>query len=181
MREVANGLLGLEAARHVRLMVVLAVVAFLAAASGAAAKPALSPGVQVDPGSPASKQYAIPLAQARAGGTSGGSGSGTLFGSGITRAAPASSTPAAPRPRTPASRARRAGGPTGGDKGSGAVAQSGQVTAAPGARVPAPGRLAGGGAGIAWMLGVAALVLALGGLGGAALARHSRGSSTLTS
>ena len=180
MREVANGLLGLEAARHVRLMVVLAVVACLAAPSVAAAKPALSPGVQVDPGSPASKQYAIPLAQARAGGTSGGSGSGTLFGSGITRATPASSTPAAPRPRTPASRAR-AGGPTGGDKGSGAVAQSGQVTAAPGARVPAPGRLAGGGAGSAWMLGVAAIVLALGGLGGAALARHSRGSSTLTS
>jgi hypothetical protein len=31
------------------------------------------------------------------------------------------------------------------------------------------------------MLGVAVLVLALGGLGGAALARHSRGASTRTS
>ncbi len=74
-----------------RLLVVVSGVAILGAVSTAA--PAAASGVVVDPGSPAGKEYAIPLAQARGQGTrpgtpgandqpSGGQ-SGGLFGQGI--------------------------------------------------------------------------------------------------
>jgi hypothetical protein len=46
----------------------------------------LEPGVHVDPGSPAAKQYALPLNQARAigrGGAGPGAGASPLFGAGI--------------------------------------------------------------------------------------------------
>jgi hypothetical protein len=46
----------------------------------------LEPGVHVDPGSPAAKQYALPLNQAREIGRGGGAGAGassSLFGAGI--------------------------------------------------------------------------------------------------
>ena len=62
-------------------------------------------GVHVDPGSPAGKQYAIPIASAR-GETSGGKGSGSgssappLFGVGVT----ASTTTSATTTKTPAVR-----------------------------------------------------------------------------
>jgi len=74
-----------------RLLVVVSGVAILGPATMAA--PAAASGVIVDPGSPAGKEYAIPLAQARGQGTrpgtpgangqpSGGRG-GALFGQGI--------------------------------------------------------------------------------------------------
>jgi len=44
----------------------------------------LPPGVHVDPGSPAAKEYSIPLATAR-GAPAGSSSSGQLFGAGITK------------------------------------------------------------------------------------------------
>lgn len=59
------------------------------AAVGSASPPlaaALEPGVHVDPGSPAAKEYAIPLTQARQtgqGGSTRSGSSGTLFGAGI--------------------------------------------------------------------------------------------------
>lgn len=168
----------------------IALVSLLLPVAGpahAAAAPPLPAGVHVDPGSPAAKEYAIPLAQARG----GAAGRGQLFGSGITRAPSTSTTSttsssttggttsaavttkARPRPRAhhgSGSRPRSSPKP-----------QVRDVTSAPAAELSGSTRPAGGGAGIAWMLGVAALVLALGGLGGAVLARYSRGTSTRTS
>jgi hypothetical protein len=182
------------------------VCAFLlgAGASTAAASGPPAPGVHIDPGSPVAKEYAIPLAQARAG---SGSSGGQLFGKGITPAqsttpAPVTPPPAAAAPAAePATEtaggvhaarhahraaghhpgARRRARPThrAADRGT----QVAAATAAPAsAELSASSRPSGGGgAGIEWMVGVAALVLALGGLGGAVLARHSRSASTPTS
>ena len=65
------------------VLAVLAVSLFISTQSAAA----LEPGVHVDPGSPAAKQYALPLNQAREIGRSGaGQAAGTspsLFGAGI--------------------------------------------------------------------------------------------------
>ena len=68
------------------VLAVLAVSLFISTQSAAA----LEPGVHVDPGSPAAKQYALPLNQAREIGRGGaGPATGTspsLFGAGITAA-----------------------------------------------------------------------------------------------
>jgi len=93
----------------------LAILAFVAAPGATAAEP----GVHVDPGSPAGKEYAIPLDQARndatpsGGGHSGARGSSpgsALFGQGI---------------RPPASSSHSKGGSAGGG------ARGGSSTAAP--------------------------------------------------
>jgi hypothetical protein len=175
-------------ARRVCLrLIMFASAGVLAAGSSAAAS--ITPGVHIDPGSPVAKEYAIPLAQARGGAGGGGSASGQLFGSGITRAPRAASTspvPAAgdgsvavaPKPRRSVSL---------GGAGHLAAVPPPQLggpdrTARGGAGIlPGPDRNAGGGAGIIWMLGIAAAVLALGGLGGAALARFGRRTSARTS
>jgi hypothetical protein len=55
-------------------------------ATSAQAAEALEPGVHADPGSPAAKEYALPINQARQTGAAsghGGSGSAALFGAGI--------------------------------------------------------------------------------------------------
>ena len=82
----------------------------------------LPPGVHADPHSPAAKEYAIPLQQARQGGTgtvshssksrhtrqsssgssTAGSASGSLFGAGIARSGGGSSSAASTPPRRPA-------------------------------------------------------------------------------
>ena len=88
-----------------------------------AATPTQNPssGVHVDPGSPAAKQYAIPLSTAR-GGPAGTSGAGSLFGAGISRktsstatAGPtrASSTPTGTADTTPGSAAPTVSAATG--------------------------------------------------------------------
>jgi len=184
---------------HASVMLLAAGLLLAVASSTALAKQSPPPGVHLDPGSPAAKEYAIPLAQARAGGGSGGSGSGQLFGHGITRApsppasAPVTSAPEnataaptgaptvalTPRKRSPRRIVQHVGAPA----PVAAKHRARPVAAAP-APAPAPSgpvRAAGSGAGIAWMLGVAALVLALGGLGGAVLARHGRRTSARTS
>jgi len=158
-------------------LTMLAFAGLLAIGSPAAlAQSVLTPGVHIDPSSPVAKEYAIPLGQAR-GGAGGGDGSDSqLFGSGITRAPSTHAAPSAsrtaggakPHSRSPLrSRAQ-------------SVDQSSQTSAERVVQESLPAR-SGGGAGIAWMLGVAALVLALGGLGGAAIARYSRRTSTRTS
>ena len=73
-------------------VVVLLTCAFGVCAPGAvgpalAASPKLEPGVHVDPGSPAGKQYQIPISSARseaAGGAGGTNGTAPAFGVGIT-------------------------------------------------------------------------------------------------
>jgi hypothetical protein len=132
------------------------------------------------------KEYGIPLAEARGGG--GGSGKGQLFGRGITRA-----------PASRAAPSTGAGGVTGAVSPTkrsvrrlvhraGASARTrrdrdrAEVVAAVASRVAAPSRpLAAAGTGIVWMLGVAVLVLALGGLGAVVLGRYGRRASARAS
>jgi len=160
--------------------VTLAVIALGCLAASAQAASGLEPGVHVDPGSPAAKEYALPLNQARGTGSAPSSQSspqtgseGTLFGAGI---------------KPPGS-----GGPSGGS----GVAPRGAKGAAGSAGVPAAQGAQAGGSGAQpplpqavlraareqgssgvdgstlALLGGAVAILVLGGFGGTVL-RHSR-------
>ena len=61
------------------------ILLFLLLAPAAFAGAGLEPGVHVDPGSPAGKEYALPLSQARqtGGQGNGANAEGTLFGAGV--------------------------------------------------------------------------------------------------
>ena len=144
------------------------------------------PGVHGDPGSPAGKEYAFPLGQAR-----GIGGNDRSFGTGITRARAGSARRfGVSRDRLPgasgrakgsaaSSTAHVAGGPlTSGQLlrwrvGQGVDRVGADSPVASGSRAAAP---SGGvvGSPVLWMLGVAGCVMALGGIGGEALARASR-------
>jgi hypothetical protein len=145
----------------------VATVATFAAPALAAAQ--LAPGVHVDPGSPAGKEYAVPLAQARAAAAGGGAGPTQLFGAGITR-------PDAGVPNSKLS---------GSAAGAGAAAQAelpAHRAAASGstkarlasATIPPPSKVLGSGQGdpVAWMLAAAALVLVAGGVAGTVMVRR---------
>jgi hypothetical protein len=128
----------------------------------------LEPGVHIDPGSPAAKEYVLPLNQARqtGGGSSSKSGAVTVFGAGI---------------KPPSGGSGASSGPSHG-AGSGPRASR----KAPGGSVPAaaplpasvlravrtPNSSAGSGSLLA-LLGGGAAVLVLGAFGGTVL-RHSR-------
>jgi hypothetical protein len=97
------------------------VAALVLGATGTAT--AAEPGVHVDPGSPAGKEYAIPLAQARndaappgGGGHAGGGGGSTaaggfpLFGVGVVSRTSSGSAGVRSRGRSSSSRARTSGG-----------------------------------------------------------------------
>jgi hypothetical protein len=184
-----RGLEPVPARGPARGLVVVVLVAGLVVVSSPAMAAGVPSGVRVDPGSPAAKEYAIPLSQARGG---GGSGSGSLFGRGVTKApTPAASTPApvavvgtgtkiASRHKRAAAHRRAAGRPRV-RVPAGSVAEASPRHAA--SRVPPGGSVAGsgGGSGIVWMLGVAALVLALGGVGSVVVGRYSRRPSAGTS
>ena len=138
--------------------------------AAAATAPTLPPGVHGDPGSPAAKEYAIPLTQARDDAGNNGS-QGHLFGSGITKARGG-------RPPDTARSTGEASAPTTTNQSrtTSQRVQSGRVDlkgAVPPRRVLRAS--SSGVSGIVWMLGAAALVLALGGLGGAAVARRHGG------
>jgi hypothetical protein len=161
-----------------RLTAILIAVAALAVAGPAGAKTVSpAPGVHIDPGSPAAKEYAIPLGVARTGSGSGGNGSTQLFGAGITKA---SSPPPGAAPTGHAATTGRAVAGRGHHPAAKRRTRSGAVTpaSAPGTGVPPPQRVldtgGGAGSGIAWMLAAAAAVLLLGALGGLALARRDR-------
>jgi hypothetical protein len=133
---------------------------------------ALGPGVHRDPGSPAGKEYAFPLGQAR--GIGGGTGS---FGRGIART-PVGARPA-PKPkadnRTATSNAtRRSADRAGAKTRKGALPPGhGNPTGARALAVdrsPRPAATASA-SGVAWMLGAAICVVALGALGSQALVR----------
>jgi hypothetical protein len=149
------------------MVTVLAVALSLAGPAFAAT----SPGVHVDPGSPASKEYAIPLSNARG---SGSGHSGSLFGSGITsgggpKAGAGVSVAPTTHPATPKKpRAHH-------HQASVPVAKSAQPVSVTPASAPAALKVLhpGSGSGVAWMIGVAALVLVLGG-GAALIARRGR-------
>jgi hypothetical protein len=176
----------------------LVILATAPAAGNMHPTPALEPGVHVDPGSPAGKEYQIPLGAAR--GVAGPSG---LFGSGITKGpsgsrqggspdasgvpgggpAPApSGARGAPRPggRVAGARHRSQGHGRGRSEAAGGAVGSGGPGAG-GASPPAAGRsaelsgLSGTGlGGFAWMLTAAVVVVALGVAGGQLLTRTLR-------
>lgn len=163
----------------------LAVLALTGAAASAHAASGLEPGVHVDPGSPAAKEYSLPLDQARqvgarsssSGATSPQSPEGALFGAGIKPpgSGGGSHTPAA---APGASGAPSAQGHSGSTHGSGGPAQAGgapgpqQLLAQTVLRAERDQGSGGGGSTLA-LLGGAVAVIVLGGLGGTVL-RHSR-------
>ena len=157
----------------------LAMLAMSLSATPAAAHAALEPGVQIDPGSPAAKQYVLQLNQARQTGNersrSSRSGTGGVFGAGITPPGSGGSAAAGAagvgRARAHGRRGTRAGG------------RSGALTSAkPSVPVTLPpavlraartqGSSAGSGSWLA-LIGGGVAVLLLGGFGGTVL-RHSR-------
>lgn len=155
--------------------------------ANAATAPALQPGVHVDNGSPALKEYAIPLSQARGGGSAGGSGQ--LFGSGVQ---PPSGTPAsgpspvnaATGPGSSSATSARPGPPGSGASARGAVAGRTALSTTSSNR-PADGFSSavdtrGSGTGVVSMIGAAVLVLVLGSLGGGALAARNRRTGATT-
>lgn len=157
-----------------RILVALAVAAALSGAT-APVSSALEPGVHADPGSPAAKEYALPLTQARQTGSPHGSG---LFGAGIGR--------------TPSRGAGAPNGPSGTSRGGAAHATRAHVDGRASSAASGGGRLSGGheaasaslpaavesaaharpsgGAGsLLALLGGGVAVLALGALGGTVL------------
>jgi hypothetical protein len=161
------------------VLLVSGAIAASAPTSAFAAAPALQPGVHVDPGSPAAKEYSIPLQQARGqspsgpaagsgGAQSGGGTAGGLFGSGIKPKTTARVTSAASNPDATHRRHRTSlPSSTSSLAGTGAVA----VTRA-------AADTSGSASGVDWMLGAGVLILALGALGGAAVARFRRRAGT---
>jgi hypothetical protein len=147
----------------------LAVLAATWVAASPQAAGALEPGVHADPGSPAAKEYALPLNQARQTGSGGASKSeGTLFGAGIKPPSSPGSPPAAG-----ADRADRA--PASGASGQ----QAGRQTGSPPTLAEAVVRGArehqsqGGDGSLLALIGGGVAILVLAGFGGTVL-RHSR-------
>jgi cytochrome c biogenesis protein CcdA len=152
----------------------LAALAVCLPATPALAAAGLEPGVHIDPGSPAEKQYVLPLSQARqtGAGKSSSSSSGPLFGAGITPprgGGPTASPGAGPRPST-----RRAGSRTAGSaSAAGGTSASGPLLPSVVVRTArAQGSSAGSGSLLA-LIGGGLAILVLGGFGGTVL-RHSR-------
>lgn len=152
----------------------LLATAALAAGGLSTAQPAaaLEPGVHIDPGSPAAKEYALPVTQARRTGADGGSGasaaargesSETLFGAGIEPRRPGGSSNArAPRSATDAA-------------GAASPAATGTTAALPVVVQHAADTSADpGGSSLLVLLAGAVAVLALGWFGGIVLRRSRR-------
>jgi hypothetical protein len=158
-------------------LVVWSLLAAGAPATALAQSP--SPGVHVDPGSPAAKQYAIPLATAR-GAPPGAGTPSTLFGQGITSATSGTQSTATSSTGSASSLPRHAGKaaahrphPTGQGRTARRRVAIQQVSTPPALKVLHPGS----GSGAVWMIGLAGLVIVLGSAGGVlAAGRMRRGS-----
>jgi hypothetical protein len=193
--------------RRARLATPLAAIGLLLAPATALAGGSPPPGVHIDPNSPVAKQYAIPLGVARgtpagssnsgklfghgithASGTGSAASSSTPPASASTPPASASTTPASAKPKAKSPRVkhrrhRRRAGASPAHPGTSArhVARPGHSTSQA-ASVAAPPPVLkvlhpGSGSGIVWMIGLAALVLVLGGAGGFAITGRGRRSS----
>jgi GT2 family glycosyltransferase/glycosyltransferase involved in cell wall biosynthesis len=165
--------------RYVGLVrgVATALAVFLLFVPGVALAASAPTGVHVDPGSPAGKEYAIPLAQARATGTGQG-GSSTqaaeaLFGAGITRASgprtSGANRQAALQPSAPAGTRPL---PSSAESQSASAEVSGQTDNLRAASIRALG--SAGASGLVWMGLIAAGVVAVGALLGLALRQRGR-------
>ena len=149
-----------------------AVLALSCLTVSAQAATGLEPGVHADPGSPAAKQYALPINQARQTGAAPGqasTGSAALFGGGI---------------KPPGSGGSGRGGSNGGQPPSGARhGASGTTSSSPGAPLPAvvlqatrsQSASSGSGSMLA-LLGGGVAILILGAFGGTIMRRGHRSS-----
>jgi hypothetical protein len=154
----------------------VAVLALSILAASAQAATGLEPGVHIDPGSPAAKEYALPLNQARetgAASSSQPSSEGSLFGAGIKP--PSSGGP----PRTgkgpaPAGGGTQAPAPAGASA-PGTASSSGSEAALVQAalRAARAQQATDGGGSLLALIGGGVAVLVLGAFGGTVL-RHSR-------
>jgi hypothetical protein len=161
-------------AAGVRICGALAVLAMCLLAPPAVAASGLEPGVHVDPGSPAEKEYVLPLNQARqtGAGRSSGGHSTTLFGTGITppRGGGGASAGAGASPTSTTGARTRAAGHR-------AAARNGASvpTPLPSVVVRTTHSQASSAGSSSWLvlLGGGLAILLLGGFGGTVL-RHSR-------
>ncbi len=144
-------------------------------ASPAQANAGLPPGVHIDPGSPAAKEYAIPLSAARqTGAGSGGGSSSSLFGAGIAPRGPGSP------PNAHSGTAGRGGATKISAGGSAAGLRAEHVVAReslPSSVLASSSRVSGDGDSLLALLAGGAGILVLGGLGGTFLRRARRRST----
>jgi hypothetical protein len=138
---------------------------------------ALEPGVHADPGSPAAKEYALPLSQARQtgqGAAGEGASAGGPFGAGIKPPGSGGSSPPGAHANggRPGASHARSGIPGAGGRGTQAAVPVAVLRAAS-SRVSA-----GGNGSLPALLGGAVAVLVLGGFGGTLMRRNHR--STLS-
>ena len=136
----------------------------------------VEPGVTIDEGSPAAKEYALALTRARRTGFSparNGSSSEAPFGAGITP--PSSSGKGGPGANgTPRGGARtHAGGSASASTGSGTGGETAPASSLPAAVLRADRTSAGGDGSLFALLGGGVAILVLGALGGVVL-RHNR-------
>jgi hypothetical protein len=147
--------------------VVAVVLGMLGITVTASASGGLEPGVHVDPGSPAAKEYALPLNQARRTGAAPGSSetaAGALFGAGIKPPGGGTGGPS----RTHSAHGGASSQAAPGDASSSSPQLSAAVLRA------ANGAGGGGGDGsLLALIGGGVAILILGGFGGTVL-RHSR-------
>ena len=160
----------------------IGLVALVTSPAALAARPSLQSGVHVDPGSPAGKEYQIPLSGARnetAGGAQSGSGNPPLFGVGVTPGGPsAGASDGAPAATSDSGLARSAHH---GSRSRARVIESSVSPAAQSQSLPAVGSPAvattssGGPGGSGWipLVGGGLLVLVLGGGGGLVLRQRA--------
>lgn len=161
-------------AMGVSMAIVLAVVTICSFAVPARAITGLEPGVHVDPGSPAAKEYALPLNQARQTGSAPtvGPAAATSFGAGIHPGGGSSKGPSASRPSAQGA-IRNATTPVSASGASGERV----TTIVPAAVLHASGEQgsSGGDGSILALLAGGIAVLVLGGFGGVVMRRSRRG------
>jgi hypothetical protein len=152
------------------MRVTLAALAAGCMGGQATAFAAVEPGVHIDPGSPATKEYALPLEQARKTAAPGSSAQTTLFGAGIK---PPGGSSGGGRPRGSsggAGSSRSGAGAASLRSGAGAASQLDPALTS--AALRAASRSGDDGSTLA-LLGGGVAVLILGGFGGTVL-RHNR-------
>jgi hypothetical protein len=158
----------------VSMAIALAVVTICSFAVSARAATGLEPGVHLDPGSPAAKEYALPLNQARRTGTSTASPAAAApFGAGI-------HSGRGPKKTSSVGRASPKGAAGDGATPVSASAASGSpgTSIVPAAVLRASGEhsSSGGDGSILALLGGGIAVLVFGGFGGVVMRRSHRGS-----
>jgi hypothetical protein len=161
---------------------VLAVILLALSSSPAHADAGLEPGVHVDPGSPAAKEYEIPLSQARQTGSerSSANSSSSLFGAGI---GPRGGSGSARGSQTPqrASEGRARGAKVSTSRlaaASSATQTSGGGEPPPGRLLAASARASGDSASLLTLLAGGAAVVILAALAGAIVKRNRHWTDT---